>query len=316
MNRLTNLLFACVLAGLTACSDSSDGPAPLACGSGGPLSGPGGDFNGPYMERALVMETGEERKYLLRLPAGYQEGEPADVVFTFHGSGSNMLSQLIYSDFTSQADRDGVILVSPDANKLYDFSDNPLGDYWSSAWEANLRERDHDIDFIRQLVTQLQSEYCTGAFFATGMSAGGDMASALQCLPDSPFSAYGQVTYAYYNFDECRDAPPAPMLYFHGTADFVVPFDGSGEPWFDPPVPELMANWADHNGCDALPLEERVSPEVLRYTYAGCEAPVQWYLVEGGGHTWPGALPVPALGHTTRDIDASELIWALFFPDS
>lgn len=315
MLRFSLVLLACLTVMLTACSDSSDEQAPLACGSGGPVSSPGGDFNGPYMEQILVMETGDERTFLLRLPASYREGEPADVVFTLHGSGSNMLSQLVYSDFTALADRDGVILVSPDANKVYDYSNSPLAGYWSSAWEANLRERDHDINFIRQLVMKLQSDYCTGDFFAAGMSAGGDMASALQCLPDSPFLAYGQVTYAYYNVEECRDAPPAPMVYFHGTDDFIVPFNGSSDPWFDPPVPEMMANWADHNGCGQEPQQERVSPEVVRHTFNGCQAPVKWYLVEGGGHTWPGATPIPALGHTTSDIDASEIIWALFFDE-
>ena len=310
------LIISCLAALLVACSDASDEPAALTCGSGGPLSGVGGDYNGPYMERTLVMDSGETRSYLLRLPLNYRELERSDVVFTFHGSGSNMLNQLVYSDFTGLADRDNVILVSPDANKVYDYSDNPLGQYWSSAWEANLRERDHDIEFILQLVQQLKAEYCTGDFFGAGMSAGGDMVSALQCLPNSPFKAYSPVTYAYYNAEECRDAPAAPMLYFHGTDDFVVPFDGSSEPWFDPPVPELLAHWAHHNGCDPQAREARVSPEVLQYTYRDCDAPVQWYLVEGGGHTWPGALPRPGLGYTTNDIDASELIWSLFFPET
>ncbi|NQX90396.1 MAG: hypothetical protein HRT77_17280, partial [Halioglobus sp.] len=162
----------------------------------------------------------------------------------------------------------------------------------------------------------IQEEYCTGAFYAAGMSAGGDMTSALQCLPDSPFEAYGPVTYAYYNAQECRHAPSAPMLYFHGTDDVVVPFEGSSAPWFDPPVPQLMADWAAHNGCNDIPQEERVAYDVLRYTFTACDAPVSWYLVEGGGHTWPGAVPLPGLGYTTQSINASELIWQLFFDSS
>jgi len=266
------------------------------------------------MVRTLTMATGEERGYILRLPANYDPSIPSDVVFTFHGSGSNMLTQLLYSDFMPLADRDNVIIVSPDANKVYDFSDSPLGAYWSSAWEANLRERDHDIEFILQLVENLQTEYCTGEFFAAGMSAGGDMSSALQCLENSPFSAYGPVTYLYYNHEECRDAPARPMVYFHGTLDFVVAYDGGlGAPWFDPPVEETMSNWADHNNCDPEPKLTDIGNEVVRFSWSNCEAPVTFYRVEGGGHTWPGAVPVPGLGHTTSDISASEIIWSLFF---
>lgn len=306
------------LALVPACSDGTGSGEVIAakCGSGGPLTGPGGDATGPYMERTLVMDTGEERSYLLRLPADYDPTQRADVVFTFHGAGSSMLQQLAYSDFMALADRDQVILVSPDANKIYDYSGNPLGDYWSSAWEANLRERDFDVDFIRQLVNGVQDEYCTGDFFAAGMSAGGDISSAFQCLQDSPFKAHAPVTYAYYNSDECRDAPPRPMIYFHGTADFIVPFDGQGAPWFDPPVPELMQNWAAHNGCNPVASEDAISPEVTRYSYNECTAAVTWYKVTGGGHTWPGGVPFPVLGLTTEDVDASELIWAWFFGTS
>jgi poly(3-hydroxybutyrate) depolymerase len=33
------------------------------------------------------------------------------------------------------------------------------------------------------------------------------------------------------------------------------------------------------------------------------------YVIEGGGHTWPGARDVPRLGKTTHSIDAKSLIW-------
>lgn len=302
---------------IAACGSSATpaDPEEPACGSGGPLMGPGGDFNGPYMERTLTMKDGTERTYLLRLPAGYRDGVRADVVFNFHGSGSDATEQLVYGDLTAQADRDGVILVSPDANKVFPDSSHELSGYWSSAWEANLRVRDHDVDFVLELVEQLQSEYCTGDFHATGMSAGGDMVSALECLAESPFQGHAAVTYGYFNEPECGDAPPRPLLYFHGTDDFVVPFAGSGPPWNDPPVPDLMQNWAEHNGCSPEPIEERVSDEVLRYYWNGCDAKTEWYLVEGGGHTWPGAIEIPGLGHTTTDISASDLIWEHFFGD-
>jgi polyhydroxybutyrate depolymerase len=45
-------------------------------------------------------------------------------------------------------------------------------------------------------------------------------------------------------------------------------------------------------------------------------ATVQLYVVEGGGHTWPGSqfsqAGVAALGPTTFDIDANQVIWAFF----
>ena len=295
---------------LGACGSSSSDPA-ATCGSGGPLSGPGGEFNGPFMERSYSGPDGVARKWLLRLPRDYQPGEPTDVIFNFHGSGSNAEAQLVYGNLTEQADRDRIILVVPDGNKIFPDRANPLANYWDSAWEANLRVRDFDVDYVLDLVETVKAEYCTADFQATGMSAGGDMVSALQCLEESPFSSFAPVTYMYYNEAECGAAPPRPLIYFHGDADFVVPIQGSGPPWNDPPVADAMATWANHNGCRSGPLEDRISDEVLRYHWEGCAAATEWYLIEGGGHTWPGAFDA-GLGYTTQDISASELIREFF----
>ncbi len=61
-------------------------------------------------------------------------------------------------------------------------------------------------------------------------------------------------------------------LSFHGAADFVVPMAGFGAPWFDPPVPDVMQTWAEHDGCAPERIEERVSDGVLRYSWANCDA--------------------------------------------
>jgi polyhydroxybutyrate depolymerase len=262
----------------------------------------------------LITSSNAERNWLLRLPSGYQAGVSADVVFNFHGATSNARSQSEYSSFDALADRDGVILVTPDANKVFNDPTHELAEYWNSAWEAKWRVRDFDVDFALELVELIKSEYCTGDFYAVGMSAGGDITTALQCLVDSPFKAFAPVTYRYYNATECKDAPPRPVISFHGSEDQVVPISGLGSPWFDPPVAHIMQEWAEHNGCDTQSIEDRVSDEVIRYQWVNCDAPTEWYLIEGGGHTWPGAVPAPRLGHTTEDISASELIWEFFFP--
>ena len=287
--------------------------SPDACGSGGPLVNPNGELYRPYQERTIVTAAGAERKWLIRLPSGYQDGERADVVFNFHGATSNAENAFAYANFDALADRDGIILVAPDANKVYVDQSHELADYWNHAWEAKFRTRDYDIDFVLELVEKVKSEYCTGEYYAAGMSAGGDITTALQCGDNSPFQAFAPVTYRYYLEDECKNAPSYPMISFHGSEDRVVPLSGLDAPWFDPPMDEIMQSWALKNGCDAQSIEERVSSEVLRYHWNNCDAPVEWYLIEGGGHTWPGAVPMERLGHTTEEISASELIWEFFF---
>ena len=58
-------------------------------------------------------------------------------------------------------------------------------------------------------------------------------------------------------------------------------------------VDESMRRWAEHNGCDSDYVEERVSPEVRQRTWQGCDAPTVLYVVDNGGHAWPGK---PAAG--------------------
>ena len=55
----------------------------------------------------------------------------------------------------------------------------------------------------------------------------------------------------------CNAAPPAPIIYFHGTADPVVPYEGgkvAGSPARSitarvTAANQNMADWANHNGC-------------------------------------------------------------------
>ena len=232
------------------------------CGSGGTILAEDGQLHRPYQEMSMTMSSGEERMYLLRIPDGYEEGVPSDVVFNFHGSTSNAVEQFDYADFTEQADRDNVILVTPDANNVYPDRDHPLATYWDSAWEGTKRARDHDLKFVVELVESIQTDYCTGDFYAAGMSAGGDMTTALQCVTDGPFLAYAPVTYRYFHEDECAGARPRPMISFHGTEDTVVPLEGLPAPWFDPHVGEIMQSWAEVNGCDADVIEEQFADNV------------------------------------------------------
>ena len=49
---------------------------------------------------------------------------------------------------------------------------------------------------------------------------------------------------------------------------------------------------------------------------AGCGqgADVDFYTIDGGGHSWPGGEPLPEwiAGSTTPDLDATRLMWDFF----
>ncbi|MGI9600528.1 MAG: alpha/beta hydrolase family esterase [Acidimicrobiales bacterium] len=266
-----------------------------------PACGTGGDLTLPSQNRTLTTSNGVERTWLLALPTGYEHGTPAPVVFNLHGAGSNGAEQYVYGNYIAQAEAEGAMLVMPEALEV---NGRP-------AWNPGEIGSGEDLDFVAELIDVIRSEYCTSSFFATGMSSGGFMTSALACWADGPFEGFGPVTLAFYAPDECGDAPSQPFMYFHGTADDTVPFEGN-DPGLDA-APVTAQEWADHNGCDPEPVEERVSDEVVHFTWEGCSATTEFYVVEEGGHTWPGALAIESFGHTTDDISASDLIWDMFF---
>ena len=56
--------------------------------------------------------------------------------------------------------------------------------------------------------------------------------------------------------------------------------------------------------------------DIFRVSYPCPTAPIELYRIEGGGHAWPGSAfsrqIEPAVGYTTFEIRATDLIWEFF----
>ena len=109
------------------------------------------------------------------------------------------------------------------------------------------------------------------------------------------------------------------MIAFHGTADRLTPYHG-GKSWVAaapfPDIPTGVSNWARRNRCAPDPVDSAVASDVIRRSYTDCaaDAPVVFYTIRGGGHTWPGGGPLPEwlAGPTSRSVDASRVMWAFY----
>jgi poly(3-hydroxybutyrate) depolymerase len=81
-------------------------------------------------------------------------------------------------------------------------------------------------------------------------------------------------------------------------------------------IPEWIAARAELNGCDETPTALPSSGEARGIRYSGCDqgAEVDFYTIDGGGHSWPGGEPLPEwiVGHTSQDIDATRVMWEFF----
>lgn len=269
-------------------------------GCGQPL--PAGVRAGETTSRTL-QSAGRTRTYLVHVPKGYDARTPIPLVLNFHGLGSTGAQQHVYGGWVPLADREGFVVVSP----------NGVENSWLIA--AGL----DDIQFVRDLVATLGGELCLdpGLVFASGMSNGGFMSTALACRASDLIAAIAPVAGQSPPGPTCSEVP-VPVVSFHGTADGVVPYEAgtinagalTGSPFEG--VPSVVAKWAAHNGCNGEPTETPVAADVVKVTFSGCRAPVVHYRVKGGGHTWPGAPAVPRLGPTTTSINAAEVAWAFF----
>lgn len=273
-------------------------PLAMACAPGRPHAP--GDFDG------TVSSGGLERTYILHVPASYDGSAPSPLVLNFHAFTSNATQQAAYSTLPAKADEAGFIVVMPQGTGSPTF------------WSLLRTSEPDDVGFTAGLLDALEAELCidSARIFSTGLSNGAAFSYLLACeLPDR-IAAIGPV--AAHFFPSGCTGRPVPIRAFHGTEDPIVPFAGGDlAPGLKrsgtvPPVQETVAAWAEHNGCAAAPVESQVTASIRLQQYEGCEAPVELYIVDGGGHTWPDAAEIAALGATTHEINAADLIWEFF----
>ncbi len=253
---------------------------------------------------------GQTRTYQLYVPAAYKGTRDVPVVFNFHGFGSNAVQQMAYGNFKPEADRDDFLIVAPDGQ-------GPPG-----AQHFNLTGApgsQNDILMVPALLDHIESMLCVDAkrVYSTGMSDGGAMTSVLACVLSNRFAAFGAVAVVIYA-NRCGTGRPIPIMAFSGTADPIVPFNGGKVNCCGGTTvgaaPTAMANWAKADGCDPKYTDATLSSDVVQRTWHGCRpgGDVVFYMIQGGGHTWPGAIPIAHLGKTTNQIDASATIWQFF----
>lgn len=249
---------------------------------------------------------GVNRTYQLYVPPSYTGTKDVPVVFDFHGFGSNAVQQMAYGNFKPEADRDDFLIVAPDGQVRADRHFNLTG-------EKGLQ---NDVQMVGSLLDHLEATLCvdTHRVYSTGMSDGGAMTSALACQMSNRFAAFGAVAVV----TACGGPKAVPIMAFAGTSDPVVPFNGGtvnccGGGKVAGAAPSMTA-WAAHDKCSATYQDVKLSSEVTRRTWPGCaaESSVTFFIIAGGGHTWPGSVPISSLGKTTKQIDASATIWRFF----
>ncbi len=257
-------------------------------------------------EDATMQSGGMERSYILHVPPSYDGTRRTPLVLNFHGFGSNARQQALYSGLPAKGDAAGFIVVTPN------------GAGTPQRWNLAASGGVDDVAFARGLLDRVEAQLCvdTQRVFAAGISNGSAFSLRLACEMPDRIAAVAAVAAMYMPLRCGQQA--VGVIAFHGTADPCVPFEGgTSKCGMGLPVPSVetaAADWAKHDGCSATPSQTSISAHVRTVAYSECgdDAAVVLYVIDGGGHTWPGSIDVPRLGATTHEISATDQIWEFF----
>jgi polyhydroxybutyrate depolymerase len=267
------------------------------------------------------------RNSIVYVPPGYDASRPTPVIVALHGRPGTGAGMASLTRLNAVADRHNFIVVYPDG----------LRNEWNSVGDLVGLEADYpqdDVRFLGDLVDDLRLDLNIdpNRQYITGFSNGAIMTYRMACSASDKFAAFAPVGGAlYYDVrDACRGGTPRPIAIFHGSADASVPYDGvvsrrnNEMMQVSTSVPDSIAYFVRRNGCSEVSQRTDIpqsgaSPgaQVIRFDQADCDngADVRFYLINGGGHQWPGVndvLTSPHFGVATMDINAGEEMWDFF----
>jgi polyhydroxybutyrate depolymerase len=259
-----------------------------------------------------IRYDGETRSFTIEYPAGPQ---PAPAIVVLHGATATP-GRLRHMAEITLSER-GWVEIYPRA----------IDKHWNDGRETAGGKPVHDVDdlgFLRAMLDQLASEGLVDpkrVFFA-GYSDGGGLALRVLCAAPELAAGAAVVAMTLPEGLDCAGGPPVPLMLFNGTADPRVPFNGG--PFSVPgnkdqgrvlSADETAARFALRNHCgawDEIDITDHFPTDGTRvrlHVYRGCAAPLFQYVIEGGGHTWPGTKEYrrvrEELGRASLDVSAT-----------
>ena len=260
---------------------------------------------------------GVERTYLLHVGGSGVRDRP--LVLVLHGWRGNAVGveRRTRGTFDKLADRDSAVVAYPEA----------LGDpRWNDGWASRGSSTPDDVAFLAALIDTLVEEWRIDRrrVYAAGFSNGASMVYRLACERPGLVAAVAPVSgtmsdpvaAACASKGGGAGGPPVSVIGMQGTDDPLVPFDGRQE--------NDLRTWVRRNACPQAPRPSRMpdtdpgdgtTTRVELYAPCAAGTAVAFYIIEGGGHAWPGGEATWSLknrGTTPRDFDAADLIWDFF----
>ena len=173
---------------LAACGGGSNGGAGLPSGSGQPPQNQPPPNQLPGLSLLTFDHNGTERQYHLHIPANYDGSNPVPLLFDFHGLNGTSESEFNQSRFNRIADREGFILVTPQA----------LDGSWQLATKDDPQPfENQDIDYVLSLLDRLKAEFIVDEerLYLAGLSRGAYFSFEIACQRSDVFAAVSAVVW-------------------------------------------------------------------------------------------------------------------------
>ena len=236
---------------------------------------------------------GRQRTYRLFVPQSYDGRTRLPLVLEMHGSGGTAAGQARTSGFDSLAAKEGFVVASLQAE----------GGRWNMPVTNG---RPDDVAYVSDVIDHVSAQVCIdpARVYATGFSGGARMSSLLACRLNTRIAAIAPM--AGLRWPGSCSGRAIPVLTFHGLADpqntYAGHAEGRGEEWLES-VPEALAGWARHNGCDSHVIADDPPGPLSTMRYDKCRdgAEVRLVRIDGLGHTW-----------ARQEVDATAAMWQFF----
>jgi polyhydroxybutyrate depolymerase len=241
------------------------------------------------------------------VPATVTDSKP--VLVYLHGGGGDADRNVDANRLQDAARASGFIIVWPDSSDG-NWRDGRPG-----------YESDMDVVFIRDVIAWLveNANADLSRVYFTGFSNGGAMTHRMACEAADLVAGAAPVSSApsHELAASCAPSRPVPFLVIQGTLPPIS--GGAGQE----ATADSVARWSATNTCgpaasSALPdVEPADGTTTTRHVYPCSGAPLEWYEVQGGGHTWAGNPPSSGpmgarMGPTSQDFDATAVMVDFF----
>lgn len=266
----------------------------------------GQNINFPY--------DGLDRQYRIYIPGNLPDQAP--LVLALHGYSGNNNDMMLNYGWVELADERGFVVAFPNGTR-----DQGNNRFWDVDYDFHQGLDIDDDGFLSALAVHLQGLHGLdpSRTYVTGFSNGAEMCFQLACRESETFMAFAPIVGMMLDslWNSCDPAIKRPILSLNGTDDDVTLYQGdmnnNGGWGAYHSIPDMMAFWADV--LDTPDMErtylEDTNPNdgsTVRldvYTSPDHELELWYYLVQGGGHDWPGQWG-------NMDIDAAVEVWNFF----